>query len=136
MKFPALFATLLIASSPVVAQPKIDKGRLDAIFAKYDKPGEPGGVVLIQRNGKTVYSKAVGLASLEQGVRNTSETVFSLDYGECREFTALTVAMLADEGKLSLDDSVRKFLPELPALTAPITLRHLIESVEAPMTGG
>lgn len=121
----AIASTLSIAQQPT---PTIDQKKLDNLLAKHDKPGEPGGVLLILRNGKVAYTRAFGLASVEQNVRNTRETVFSLDYGECREFTAMTVAMLAEEGKLSLDDPIRKYIPELPSFASTITLRNLIHN--------
>lgn len=108
--------------------PRIEKDRLDALLAKYDRPGKPGGALLVLKEGKTAYSKAFGLASVEHGVRNSLETVFSLDYGECREFTALAVAMLAEEGALSLNDSARNYVPELPEFAAAIKLRDLIHN--------
>lgn len=123
---------LLVFCSPQAfgQQPKarLEKQRLDALLARYDLPGKPGAALLVLEKGKIAYSRAFGLASVEQGVRNSTKTVFSLDYGECREFTALTVAMLAEEGTFSLSDSVRKYVPELPEFAAPIKLRDLIHN--------
>lgn len=132
MKLSGLLLVLFVsANSLCVAQPSkttIDRKKLDSFISKHDKPNEPGGVLLILQNGKPTYVKAFGLASLEQSIPNKRGTVFSLDYGECREFTALTVAMLAEEGKFSLDDPARKFIPELPPFASKITLRHLIHN--------
>ncbi len=123
----AVMTFLGLAGRPSAAQEfRVDCDALDAILDPLERPGQPGGVLLVQRDGERVYERAFGLASVEHGVPNRPSTVFKISYGEAREFTAMAVAMLAADGTLSLDDSVRKHVPELPAFADAITLRHLI----------
>lgn len=126
-----LLLFLTLASPAAIGQQvktKIERRKLDAFLSKHDHARGPGGALLVLQKGKVAYSKAFGFASIEQGVRNSTNTVFSLDYGECREFTALTLAMLAEEGTMSLDDSARKYIPELPEFAAQIKIRDLIHN--------
>lgn len=96
--------------------------RIDQLFTRWNN-ATPGGVITVERNGKVIYSKAFGLADLEHNVPNTTSSIF-----ECgsvsKQFTAAAVLLLAQEGKLSLDDDIRKYIPELPVYQAPITLRQ------------
>lgn len=116
------------ARAGAAGAPRFDPDRkaLDALYGPLDRPGAAGGVVYVAKGGKPVYEKAFGLANVEHSVRNTRDTVFKISYGESREFTAMTVAMLARKGVLSLDDSLRKHMPELPPYADAIRLRHLI----------
>jgi CubicO group peptidase (beta-lactamase class C family) len=85
----------------------------------------PGLSVAVARDGKTIYSKAFGLAEMEHRVPNTTETIF-----ECgsvsKQFVAASILLLAQDGKLALTDDVRKYVPELPQYDAPITIKHLL----------
>jgi D-alanyl-D-alanine carboxypeptidase len=84
----------------------------------------PGVAVLVRRGGATVRAKGYGLANVEHGIPVTPETVFqSGSMG--KQFTALVVALLAEDGKLALDDPVEKHL-EVPASWRGITIRHLL----------
>jgi CubicO group peptidase (beta-lactamase class C family) len=98
--------------------------QIDELFARYHN-GMPGVAVAISRNGAVIYNKAFGLADMEHMVPNTTETIF-----ECgsvsKQFTAAAILLLIQDGKLSVDDDVRKYLPELPQYDAPITIRHLL----------
>jgi CubicO group peptidase (beta-lactamase class C family) len=99
--------------------------RVDAVFHEYDRPDSPGCAVGIYRDGAVAYSRGFGSANLEHGVPITPDTVFYVG-SVSKQFTAMSVALAARAGKLSLDDPVRKFLPELPDFGKPITLRHFI----------
>lgn len=98
--------------------------KIDALFAHYNN-ATPGVAVRIARGEQVIYNKAYGLANLEYHVPNTTETIF-----ECgsvsKQFTAAAVLLLAKEGRLSLNDDVRKYIPELPVYDAPITIQHLL----------
>src|SRR5690349_9743961 len=101
------------------------RARIDSVFAAYDKPGSPGCSVLARRNGSTAYARGYGLASLELGVPNSPRTV--MDIGSVsKQFTAAVVLLLAQEGKLSLDDEVQRWVPEVPRMKQRVTLRHLL----------
>jgi CubicO group peptidase (beta-lactamase class C family) len=99
--------------------------RVDAVFADYDKPDSPGCALGVIQNGKLTYKRGYGMANLEHRVPITPDTVLRIG-PVSKQFTAAAVALLAEEGKISLDDDVRKYIPEMPAYERPITIRHLI----------
>lgn len=98
--------------------------RVDSLFAEYTKPGSPGCAVAVVQNNQVVYSKGYGLASLEYDVPNTPNTVFHVA-SDSKRFTAMALVLLAQDGKLSLEDDIRKHLPEVPDFGKTITVRHL-----------
>ncbi len=99
--------------------------RVDKLFAQWDKPGSPGCALAVIENGKTIYERGYGSANLECNIPITPESVFYV--GSCsKQFTAMSIALLAHQGKLSLDDDIRKYVPEMPDYGSPITVRQLI----------
>jgi len=90
---------------------------LDALFAPLNRSDAPGLVVGVARNGRTVYRRGFGLASVEQGVANTPWTRMRIG-STSKQFTCLAALLLAEEGRLDIDASVRHYLPELPAFPA------------------
>ena len=115
---------LLTAQEP--AAPANDlAAKVERIFATCRKPGAPGAVVLVARGDEVLLQQAYGLAGLERGVPLTIDSV--LDIGSTsKQFTAASVLLLAQAGKLTLADPVRKHVPELPACCDAVTLRHLL----------
>lgn len=99
--------------------------RIDSIFATYDRRDSPGCAVAVQENGRSLFAKGYGMASLEHDVPITPATAFYAA-SVSKQFTAFAVALLAKQGKLSLDDDVRKWIPEVPDFGKTITIRHLI----------
>ena len=97
---------------------------VDDIFAKWSS-STPGCAVGVAVGGKPVLVKAYGMADLEHDVRNTPETIFE-GGSVSKQFTALAVQLLAGDGKLSIDDPVRKYIPELPDYKVPLTIRHML----------
>jgi CubicO group peptidase (beta-lactamase class C family) len=105
------------------AAPAAIHARIDSIFAHFD-PTTPGCAVGVYRAGEVVFAKGYGMANLEHGIPITPDT--PLDLGTVtRQFTAYAIHLLALQDRLSLDDDVRKHIPELPEL-GPLTLRHLL----------
>lgn len=100
--------------------------RVDAIFADYDSRATPGCAVAVVHGDSVVFRKAYGMAHVGFGVPMTTATTTWIPYSEARIFTALAVAMLARDGAISLDDPVRRHVPELPAYAAAVTVRHLV----------
>jgi CubicO group peptidase (beta-lactamase class C family) len=99
--------------------------RTDRVFAQWDRSDSPGCVVGVFRDGRIAYARGYGMANLELGVALSPQSV--LDIGSTsKQFTAMAVVLLARQGKLSLDDDVRRFIPELPVYERPITIRHLL----------
>lgn len=109
------------AAQAVATRPEI---AVDAIFAKWTS-ATPGCAVGVAVGGKPVLLKAYGMADLEHDVRNTPETIFE-GGSVSKQFTALAVQLLASDGKLSIDDPVRKYIPELPDYNVPLTIRHML----------
>ncbi|MFQ5705213.1 MAG: serine hydrolase domain-containing protein [Gemmatimonadales bacterium] len=119
----AVFA-LVLPWGNAVAQSDIT-AKVDAVFAEWDKPTSPGCAVGVVRDGSIIYEHGYGMADLENSVRISPETVFYMG-SVSKQFTAASVALLALEGRLSLEDDVRKYVPELPQYDAPITINQLI----------
>src|SRR5438132_6828106 len=109
------FATVLAFAS--TAPSEVD-AQVNRVFANWNSPSTPGCAVGVAVNGQTVLAKAYGIADLEHDVRNTAETIFEAG-SVSKQFTAASVLLLAREGKLSLDDPVRKYIPELPPPSPP-----------------
>jgi len=109
---------------PANAQSDITS-RVDQIFARWDRPDSPGCVLGVIKDGKLIYKKGYGMANLEHDIPISPATVFNIGSAS-NQFTAMSILLLANQGKLSLDDDIRKYLPELPAYQDTITIRHLI----------
>ena len=98
--------------------------RIDAVFARFTA-NTPGCAVGLAKDGKTLHTRGYGMANLEYGVPLTDQTV--LESGSvAKQFTASALVLLAQDGKLSLDDEIRKYLPEVPDFCKTITIRHLL----------
>ena len=114
-----LDGAISLAQSPKVA------AKADSLFAEWNKPGRPGAAIGVVYQGKLIYAKGFGEADVETGVRIGPETIFHVA-SVSKQFTAYAIVLLAQEGKLSLDDDIRKYLPEVPDFGKTITIRHLI----------
>ncbi len=99
--------------------------RIDSAFAGVGGRSAPGCAVGLARDGRTVLTRAYGMANLEYDVPNTPETIFESG-SIAKQFTAAAVVLLAQDGKLGLDDDVRKYVPEVPDFGTTITIRHLL----------
>jgi CubicO group peptidase (beta-lactamase class C family) len=101
------------------------QAEVDEIFADWNKPDTPGCAVAIIQDGKIIYKKGYGAANLDYNIPITPQTVFDIG-STSKQFTAGSIALLALDGKLSLDDDIRKYIAELPEYDRPITIRHLV----------
>lgn len=119
----AVCMTCLVPAATFAADPPA--AAIDKIFATWDKPDTPGAALAVVRGGTIVYSRGYGMANLEYGVANAPSTIFHAA-SLSKQFTALCIHILAQEGKLSLDDPLRKYVPEINVEGPPITLRHLL----------
>tara|TARA_R110002051_G_scaffold92242_5_gene161968 strand:+ start:14697 stop:16325 length:1629 start_codon:yes stop_codon:yes gene_type:complete len=106
-----------------ISEENIEK--IDSLFTPWNTPDHPGGSVLISKNGKTIFSKAYGLASLEYNIPNTETTLFNIG-SVSKQFTAMGIVLLEEQSKLSFDDDVRKYIPNLPDFGKTITIRQLL----------
>jgi CubicO group peptidase (beta-lactamase class C family) len=85
----------------------------------------PGVSIAVTKEGKMIYSKGFGYADIEYDIKATPQTIYHIA-SVSKQFTAFSIALLVDQGKLSWDDDIRKYLPELNDFGHPITLRHLV----------
>jgi len=100
--------------------------RVDSVFGRFTAMGSPGCALGVVQEGRLDYARGYGLASVEHGVPITPTTVFDIG-SVSKQFTAMAIVLLAQDGKLSLDDEIQKFLPEIPRYPAgAITIRHLL----------
>src|SRR3954465_5893974 len=114
MHKPAAFAFALVAGAQTLPAQRLTAdtaGRIDAVFSRFTS-STPGCALNVLRNGASIYAKGYGVASLELGVPISPRTVFDIG-SSSKQFTAASVVLLALDGKLSLDDDVRKYVPEL-----------------------
>ena len=98
--------------------------QVDELFAPWDNKDSPGAAVAVVQNGTIVYKKGYGMANLEYDIPNSPSTVFHIA-SVSKQFTAFSILLLEKAGKLSLDDDIRKYIPEVPDFGKTITLRHL-----------
>ena len=98
--------------------------RVDSIFSQFTT-STPGCTMGVSRHGRTVLAKAYGMSNLEYDVPLTTESIIEAG-SVAKQFTAAAILLLAQQGKLSIDDRVRKHIPELPDYGAPLTIRHML----------
>jgi len=127
---PSSFPSSAIAqaSSETNATSSVDSSltsKVDAIFSRWDQNDSPGCALAVIRNGTVIYQRGYGMANLEHEIPIVPKSIFHVA-SISKQFTAMALAILAHEGKLSLDDPVRKYVPEVPDFGSPITIRHCI----------
>ena len=108
--------------------PRPDSARtaaVDAVFARYDRTDSPGCALGVYENGRIAYARGYGMANLELMSAITPQSVFDIG-STSKQTTAMSIMLLANQGKLSLDDDVRKYVPELPKYEHTVTIRHLL----------
>ncbi|HVR69390.1 MAG TPA: serine hydrolase domain-containing protein [Vicinamibacteria bacterium] len=123
----------LIAAGPYLASPAPwaaagpgdSAAKVARVFAAYDRPDSPGCTVAVIEDGAFVHLRGYGMASLEHGVPLGPRTVFDIG-STSKQFSAAAMVLLAQEGRLSLDDDIRKHVPEVPDYGRPVTIRHLL----------
>ncbi|KRD59792.1 serine hydrolase [Flavobacterium sp. Root935] len=118
-----VLALFLVFSSSVFSQ-KLE-AKIDSIITAKFKPEIPGAVFLAAKNGKVVYRKAFGMADLELNVKMKPEFIFEIG-SITKQFTAISVLMLAEQGKLNLNDEITKFIPDYPTNGNVIKIHHLL----------
>lgn len=97
----------------------------DKILTEQFKPGETGCAALVAKNGQVIYHKAFGMANLELNVPMQPEMVFRIG-SITKQFTAIAILQLMEQGKLSLQDDITKFIPDYPTQAYTITIEHLL----------
>lgn len=115
-----------VHAAPVAAS--VDQAlavRIDAVVAPYYKPGAPGATLIVVKDGKTLLRKAYGMADVAGKVEMRPDATLRLG-SITKQFTAVAIMMLADEGKLSVSDPITEFLPDYPTQGKVITVEHLL----------
>lgn len=119
------WTNLITVNAQVKAAPKSKTtDNVDKLLAKYDFKNGPGLSLAVIKDGAIVYKKGLGIANLEYGTPITTSTVFQAA-SVSKQFTVFSILLLEQENKLSIDDDIRKYLPEMPDYGHKITLRHL-----------
>ena len=126
---PAPAAGQAVAAPPAVQAAPADAAAIDKIFERWDRTSSAGCAVGVSAGGQVVHTKGYGMANLEYGIRIWPSTVFESG-SVAKQFTAAAITLLAQDGKLSIDDPVRKYVPELPDFGTPILIRHFLEPHE------
>ena len=127
VRFAAMAAVMLFVPHAGKAQtlaPDMAK-QVDEVFAKWDRADSPGCALGVYRGGQVVHKRGYGTEDLNEEVPITPVTVFHVA-SISKQFTAASIVLLAQQGKLSLDDDVRKYIPELPDFGQKITIRNLV----------
>lgn len=97
--------------------------KIDSLFSNYNS-NTAGVVVGIVKDGKLIYKKGYGIANLEYDIPITPKTIFNVG-SVSKQFTTFSIYLLEKQGKISLDDDIRKYIPELPIYEKTITIKHL-----------
>ena len=124
--FIVLVFVLFSCNSP--AQPKSDKQlsqTFDTMLSNVFKPNGPGATIIVSRKGEVIYKKGFGMADMELNVPVHPDMIFRIG-SITKQFTAVAILQLAEQGKLSLQDEIKKFIPDYPAQDHKITVEHLL----------
>ena len=111
------------SADPIIVTSSMEES-IDGIFKDFDTIAKPGAAVAVMQHGEIVFKKGYGSANLEYDIPVTPSTIFHVA-SVSKQFTVYSILLLADQGKLSLDDDIRKYIPEVPDFGKLITLRHL-----------
>jgi CubicO group peptidase (beta-lactamase class C family) len=116
---------IITAAVPAEGQSRPPRdARIDSIFSQWDREDSPGCALGVVRDGRFVYERGYGMANLDYGIPNSPRMVYYVG-SVSKQFTAASVVLLAAEGRIQLDDPVRKYVPELPDY-GRLTIRNLI----------
>ena len=119
-----LLSSITAAALPArAADETTDK--VDKLFAAWDRTTSPGASLAVVKDGKIIYERGYGMAKIEDGIVNTPDKVFDIG-SVSKQFTAASLAMLVREGRVGLEDDIRKYIPEMPAYERPVTVNHLL----------
>lgn len=122
---PVLVLALALPARAQPAPARDSAAAVDSIFSSWTGSASPGCAVGVSRAGKVILTRAYGMANLEYDVRNTPQTIFE-GGSVSKQFTAAAVVLLALDGRLSLEDPIRKYFPELPPYGDSVTIRHML----------
>jgi CubicO group peptidase (beta-lactamase class C family) len=116
---------LLVGCQPETGPDADTQTKIDAVFAEWNHPNMPGCALAVVHQGEIIYSRGYGMADLEHDLPITPASVFYIG-SVSKQFVTTSLLLLEEEGQLSLDDDVRRYIPELPDYGHTITLRNLV----------
>lgn len=123
---PAIIVLIAAFTLGQTTERAIDK-QIDQLFSKYNAT-TPGVAVAVVKDGKTVFKKGYGAANLEYDIPVTTKTVFQIA-SVSKQFTAFAIYLLEKQGKLSLEDDIRKYVPEMPDYGKTVKIKHLLAHI-------
>ena len=125
--YHAVLLLLLPLLGPMTTDNSLNdkSARVDALFQEYDGANVPGASVLVVKEGRVIFKKAYGMANLEERIPSTTKTNYRLA-SVTKQFTAMSIMILAERKKLSYDSTLRDFFPGFPEYGKRITVRHLL----------
>ena len=130
MRFPFFLVMAIMTAAGAGAAggpaPDTPADRVDKLFGERYRGASPGIAIVVVRDGKVVLRRGYGLANLEHGIPITPKTVFDIA-SVSKQFAGMAVSMLIEKGSVSLEDDVRKYIPELPDFGPTITVGHLVQ---------
>lgn len=122
------FLITFILSNGWATQLDSTKAKIDKLFKRWDKIDSPGASMIVLKNNEVIYKNGYGSAQLEYEIPITPSTIFHVA-SVSKQFTAFAIVLLAEQGKLSLDDDIRKHIPEVPDFGKTITIQHLVHHI-------
>jgi CubicO group peptidase (beta-lactamase class C family) len=121
----SLLWVALFVSCQMKSTTQKSSAKIDSLFHYLEQPNSPGAAIAVIKNGKVIFEKGYGNANLEYDIPITPSSIFHIA-SESKQYTAFCIVLLAKEGKLGLDDDIRKYLPYVPDFGKTITIRQLI----------
>jgi CubicO group peptidase (beta-lactamase class C family) len=121
----ALTAAIWAAQTENKTEPLSIDRQMEKVLLEWNRLDRPGVAVTVVKDGKVVFQKAYGLANMEHNIPNTNQTLFDT-VSIAKPITGMAIAMLEAQGKISLEDDIRKYIPELPDFGKTVTLGHLL----------
>ena len=124
--YNAVLLALVLVGLPMLqfCSLQAQEEQVDKLFAAWSSTMSPGAAVAVVKNGAIIYKNAYGMANLEYDIPVSTTSIFHIA-SVSKQFTVFSILLLQSEGKLNLDDDIRKYIPEVPDFGNPITLRHL-----------
>ena len=125
LKYLLTIITLLSLHSNSISYAQNLESKIDSLLQEKYPANAPGATFLIAKRGNIIYKKAFGLSNLELNVAMKPNNVFEIG-SMTKQFTAISILMLVEKGKLNLDDEITKFIPDYPTNGHKITVHHLL----------
>ncbi len=124
LKYLLVVITVLFLNSQSISYAQ-NLAKIDSLLHEKYPDNAPGATFLISKNGNIIYKKAFGLANLELNVPMKTDNIFKIG-SITKQFTAISILMLMEQGKLNLDDEITKFIPDYPTNGNKITIHNLL----------